>query len=306
MGQLEPAQYYEKRLELLKEAAAETGDLAVYDEALARASQPMDDTIVNLPDDAKATERQGEGTERANVVDPDEAKLFLMSGAQNRKQFQNWLKFSYVAPGFGLGGPAQNVLQKQNALSDARRFAHAQNIPSRIRKPMPRPHENPMRHQQMINPTVSSFGRVHMKDPFHDNYVDPMSKRVIWSNPFGDINSTRDVRRSESIYDPDYTDFRYDELTGTRYGSHPVRIGEISKPAEYRFTNERYYDTNGFNYKQQNELNLFAPEGDRTMITKDRAGLDDRGIIENRKDWHTYGRTRMRPLGAPGFRSTKF
>ena len=145
-----------------------------------------------------------------------------------------------------------------------------------------------------------------MKDAFHDNYLDMDSKRVIWSNPYGNINSTRDVRRSESIYDPDYTDFRYDELTGTRYGRHPVFIGEVSKPGEYRFTGERYYDTNGFNYKQQNVLNLFPPEGEQTMITKDRAGLDDRGIVENRSTWNTYGKTRLRPIGAPGFRSTKF
>lgn len=306
MGKLGPMDYYEYRMKLLRDAAAKVGVSDKYEEAVRIAGQPDNATIVNIPDDAAATERQGEGTERANVVDPDEANLFMMSGAQNRKQFQNWLKFSYVPPGHGLGGPSQNKLQKQEVLAEARRYAKAKDVPMYSRKPLPRPHENPMRAQQWINPNVSNFGKVHMKDAFHDNYLDMDSKRVIWSNPYGNINSTRDVRRSESIYDPDYTDFRYDELTGTRYGRHPVFIGEVSKPGEYRFTGERYYDTNGFNYKQQNVLNLFPPEGEQTMITKDRAGLGDRGIVENRSTWNTYGKTRLRPIGAPGFRSTKF
>lgn len=306
MGKLGPMDYYEYRMKLLRDAAAKAGVSDKYEESVKLAGQPDNATIVNIPDDAAATERQGEGTERANVIDPDEANLFMMSGAQNRKQFQNWLKFSYVPPGHGLGGPSQNKLQKQEVLAEARRYAKAKDVPMYSRKPLPRPHENPMRAQQWINPNVSNFGKVHMKDAFHDNYLDMDSKRVIWSNPYGNINSTRDVRRSESIYDPDYTDFRYDELTGTRYGRHPVFIGEVSKPGEYRFTGERYYDTNGFNYKQQNVLNLFPPEGEQTMITKDRAGLDDRGIVENRSTWNTYGKTRLRPIGAPGFRSTKF
>ena len=306
MGRFGPMDYYEYRMKLLRDAAAKAGVSDKYEESVKLAGQPADATIVNIPDDAAATERQGEGTERANVIDPDEANLFMMSGAQNRKQFQNWLKFSYVPPGHGLGGPSQNKLQKQEVLAEARRYAKAKDVPMYSRKPLPRPHENPMRAQQWINPNVSNFGKVHMKDAFHDNYLDMDSKRVIWSNPYGNINSTRDVRRSESIYDPDYTDFRYDELTGTRYGRHPVFIGEVSKPGEYRFTGERYYDTNGFNYKQQNVLNLFPPEGEQTMITKDRAGLDDRGIVENRSTWNTYGKTRLRPIGAPGFRSTKF
>jgi len=306
MGILGPMDYYEYRMKLLRDAAAKVGVSDKYEESVRLAGQPDNATIVNIPDDAAATERQGEGTERANVVDPDEANLFMMSGAQNRKQFQNWLKFSYVPPGHGLGGPSQNKLQKQEVLAEARRYAKAKDVPMYSRKPLPRPHENPMRAQQWINPNVSNFGKVHMKDAFHDNYLDMDSKRVIWSNPYGNINSTRDVRRSESIYDPDYTDFRYDELTGTRYGRHPVFIGEVSKPGEYRFTGERYYDTNGFNYKQQNVLNLFPPEGEQTMITKDRAGLGDRGIVENRSTWNTYGKTRLRPIGAPGFRSTKF
>jgi len=170
---------------------------------------------------------------------------------------------------------------------------------------MPRPVEDPRRFQQWITPTVSSFGKVHMKDPFHDNYVDTISKRVIWSNPYGDINSTRTVRERDPIYDPDYTDFRYDEMTGTRYGSHACPIGEVSKPGEYRFTDKRFYQTNGYNNRQQNELNLFAPDGDLTMITKDRAGLDDRGIIEPASQWNRYGKTRLRPMVAPGFRSTR-
>lgn len=305
MGQMSPSQYYIHRMKLLRDAAAAAGVSDVYETAIAQGPSDLDETIVRLPDDAAATEQQGEGTERANTVDPDEAKLFMMSGAQNQKQFRNWLKFSYVAPGFGLGGPAQNILQKQNVLSEGRRFAHAKQVKTRSRTHSPIPVEDPRRYQQWINPSVSSFGRVHMKDAFHDNYLDPLSKKVIWSNPFGDINSTRSVRDRESIYDPDYTDFRYDELTGTRYGSHACPIGEVSRPAEYRFTNERYYQTNGYNNRQQNMLNLFPPDGERTMITKDRAGLKDRGIEESPSTWHRYGKTRLRPMAAPGFRSTR-
>lgn len=305
MGGMSPAEYYQKRLELLRLAASEAGATTAYDDALSRAGQPMDETIISIPDDARATEQQGEGTERAGIVDPDEQMLFMMSGAQNEKQFKNWLKFSYVAPGYGLGGPAQNILQRQNVLSEARRFANASKVATRSRPVLPRPVEDPMRHQQLIDPCVSSFGKVHMKDAFHDNYLDMAGKKVIWSNPYGDINSTREVRQRDPIYDPDYTDFRYDELTNTRFGRHAVPIGEVSKPAEYRFTNERYYDTNGFNYKQQNELNLFPADGGRTMITKDRAGLDDRGIIEEPNKWHYYGRTRLRAPPVSGFRSTR-
>lgn len=299
--------YYDYRLAVLKDLAAEAGATAEYDAALAASSEDtlLAETFASLPDDANVGANTGEGTERANVVDPDEARLFMMSGAQNQKQFRNWLKFSYVAPGFGLGGPAQNVLQRQNVMSDAKRFAHAKNIPVQSIMPRERPVEDPRRYQQWINPTVSSFGHVHMKDAFHDNYLDPLSKKVIWSNPYGDINSTRAVREHESIYDPDYTDFRYDELTGTRYGSHACPIGEVSRPAEYRFTNEHYYQTNGYNNKQQNVLNLFPPDGERTMITKDRAGLKDRGIEESPAAWRSYGRTRLRPMVAPGFRSTR-
>lgn len=137
-----------------------------------------------------------------------------------------------------------------------------------------------------------------MKDPFHDNYVDTISKRVIWSNPYGDINSTRTVRERDRFT---ILITRYDEMTGTRYGSHACPIGEVSKPGEYRFTDKCFYQTNGYNNRQQNELNLFAPDGDLTMITKDRAGLDDRGIIEPASQWNRYGKTAYAPWWRPVF-----
>lgn len=51
----------------------------------------------------------------------------MMSGAQNQKQFRNWLKFSYrtrLRPRRTL----KAVLQRQNVMSDAKRFAHAKKV----------------------------------------------------------------------------------------------------------------------------------------------------------------------------------
>jgi hypothetical protein len=297
IGSLSREKYYQRRLEILKNVAAAGGKTEAYNMAVgvdpSRTSE--DATYVSIPDDKTAAMNEGEGTERALVQDPDEEALFMMSGAQNSKQFRNWLKFSYVPPGFGLGGPAANVLQRQNVLADAKRFANCRDVVRMgpMSMPKPKPRADPRRYQQMIDPRVSSFGHVHMKDAFHDNYMDTESRRPIMSNPNGDMTSTRMIRTQASIYDPDYTDYKYDELAGTRYGRHSVRIGEVSKPGVYWDTDVRFYDNNGFDYEHQNELNLFAPEGDRTMITKDRAGLADRGIKEPRRDFMHYGRTRL-------------
>jgi hypothetical protein len=286
-------QYYQKRLQILQQIAEHAGMSDAYNVALGADPNriPEDDTVANIPDDSRLGANTGEGAERATTIDPDEQRLLMTTEAQNKKEFYEWSTFSYVPPGHGLGGPARNPLERDNMIIEGRKLANAQKVPLRSGRMIPRARADPDRRQLSIPIYESDYGAVHFQDAFHNDYVDPFSKQVIWSDPYADLVSTRTVRAKQPIYDPDHSAYVYDQDTNTRYGRHATAIGEVSKPREYRFTDERYYKTNGYNDKYQNRLNQFAPEGDRTMISKDRAGLADRGIKEPSREYRHYGRT---------------
>ena len=172
---------YEERLKLLQGIAARQGLTDVYDAAVARDVEVLDedaDTVVNLPDDPDAAKDQGpqngEGSSRAEVVDPDERALFLRSRQEEAQEFRNWENFSYVAPGFGLGGPKYNTLQRANELTERRRFRNVRMPPARQQVKYPaRPIE--MRGYEAKQPMMipiyqGDFGEVHYEDAYHNDY----------------------------------------------------------------------------------------------------------------------------------------
>jgi hypothetical protein len=273
-------QQYEARLELLKNIASRTGLSEKYDAALAKDVDAMDedaDTVVSLPDDPEATKEQGEGSERAEVIDPDERALFMRSRQEEAQEFKNWENFSHVAPGFGLGGPKYNTLQRANVLTERRRFATVTMPPAsrQVRNP-PRPIEmrGPEEKQPFMIPIYESdFGEVHYEDAHQNNYQ--RGRRILWTNPYQDTTNRYAYLSPENVYQPDYAGYEFAQHTNTPQGRHMVAIGEVSKPAEYYGTNLRFHETNGPDPRLQNRANNFPANGEPTMITTERSGRRD-------------------------------
>jgi hypothetical protein len=286
---LTKTQIYKQRLDLLRGIAARQDLTDVYSSALAKSVDSIDedaDSVVNLPDDPEAAKDQGEGMERANIVDPNEQQLFLQTRAQAKSAFKRWEDFSYVAPGFGLGGPQRNTLQRANADTDRRRFASVTMQPARQQMKNPsRPIEMAgpdYRQPLMINPNESDFGEVHYEDAYHNDYQS--GRRIIWTDPYLDSGDRPAWNSARSVYQPDNSGYAYAQRAGMIDGRHPVMIGEVAKPREYYGTNRRFYQTNGPNAQLQNIANGFAPNGEMTMITKGRAGREDERVPLGMRD----------------------
>jgi hypothetical protein len=274
------AQAYQARLALLEGIAVRQGLSDVYDKAAAKDVDVMEedaDTVVNLPDNPDAAANQGEGSERAEIIDPDERALFLRSRAEEKQEFKNWEAFSYVAPGFGLGGPKYNTIQRANALTERRRFASVTMPPARqqIMNP-PRPIEmrGPVNRQPAMIPIYESdFGPVHYEDAYHNDYQ--RGRRIIFTDPYQDDADRRGWTSPQNIYQPDNAGYAFAQRVNTSQGRHMVPIGEVSKPREYYGTNLRFHETNGPNPRLQNRANGLPLNGEATMITTERSGRRD-------------------------------
>jgi hypothetical protein len=277
------SQIYQSRLELLRGIADRQGLSSVYEQAVSQnldAIDQNDDTVVNLPDDPEATKDQGFGAERANFVDPDEQALFLRSKQQEAQEFKNWEHFSYVAPGFGLGGPQRNSLQRANMEAERRRFATVKMAPARKQmKNRPLPVEMPGREDRrpvMIPIYENDYGDIHYEDAYHNDYQD--GRRIVWTDPYVDSGSRQQYHTGRSIYQPDLSGYDYAMEVNGPFGRRAVDIGEVAKPAEYRYTDKRFYQTNGPSAQLQNRANNFPDYGEGTMITKGMAGRADERV----------------------------
>lgn len=274
------AQAYDARLRLLESIASKQGLDDVYQTAFAKDTSVMDedaDTVVNLPDDPEAAARDQEGSERADMIDPDERSLFLRSHREEAREFKNWEDFSHVAPGFGLGGPKYNTLQRVNAQAERRRFSTVTMPPTRQQtKYPPRPVElrgYEGRQPSMIPIYESDFGLVHYEDAYHNDYQ--QGRRIVFTDPYQDDADRRSWLSPQNVYQPDNAGYAYAQYTNTSHGRHMVPIGEVSKPREYYGTNRRFCDTNGPNHRLQNRANSLPDEGESTMITTERSGHSD-------------------------------
>lgn len=287
-GGMSNAQRYQARLDLLKAIATKYGMAGVYEAALAKDVERIDedDTIVTLPDNPEAIKDQGEGTERADFIDPDEQLLFLSTRAEEAAERRRWDEYSYVAPGFGLGGPRRNTLQRANLEMERKRYSHK--LPPQ-KKVMPRPIElrgSVSRQMPMIPIHENDYELVNFEDAYHNDYQE--GRRIIWTDPFLDSGSRKTWESARSIYQPERAAFSYSWDVNTPAGRHMVPIGEVSKPHEYYGTNKRFYQTNGPSPGYQNEANRFPRGGEMTMITTARSGAEDLQVPRGIRD----------PLGA--------
>ena len=267
-------QLYESRLRLLESIAGRQGLTEVYQGAMGvdvDAIEEDADTVVNLPDDPEAAQgaTPSEGSERAEMIDPDERALFLRSQKEEDRAFKMWEQFSYVAPGFGLGGPKYNTVQRANESMERRRFACV-TMPPAERQMMnpPRPIEHRGREGRqpaMIPIYESDFGPVHYEDAHHNDYQ--QGRHIIFSDPYQDDGDRRGWTSERNIYQPDNAGYAYAQRVNTAHGRHMVPIGEVSKPREYYGTNLRFCDTNGPSSRLQNRANKLPDLGEPTMIT---------------------------------------
>jgi hypothetical protein len=273
---LSPEYFYNRRLELIKRIMAENGLSSAYAAAIDKPADyiPEDDTIVRLPDDVNATVDQGEGTARAEMVDPAEQKLFLRSPAEEARERRMWEEYSYVPPGFGLGGADINPLQRANMQFDRRRFSTAHLVPD-PKPPKPVPIKGrPSRQVRMTPIYQSAFGEDVFEDAYHNDYQ--QGKHIIWTPTNIDSGDMRTWYNPRNIYEPDFAGHAFAMKVNTPAGRHAVPIGEVSKPPEYYGTNKRFYRTNGPSVPLQNIANRQPPYGEQTMITTERSGYEDR------------------------------
>jgi len=211
------------------------------------------------------------------MIDPDERALFMRSPREEAREFKNWEDFSYVAPGFGLGGPKYNTLQRVNASAERRRFKTVTMPPARQQvKYPPRPVESRglVERQPIMNSIYESdYGLVHYEDAYHNDYQ--RGSRILFTNPYQDDGDRLRWNSPQNIYQPDNAGYVYAQQVNTPQGRHMVPIGEVSRPREYYGTNLRFSDTNGPNHRLQNRANNFPDEGEATMITTEKSGRDD-------------------------------
>ena len=121
---------------------------------------------------------EGVGTARASVVDPAEVSLFLNTNDEARRQQQMFESFSRVAPGNALGSMKFNVLRQQNAISDAKQYAHTLANAPRYNPTLGREYQSPY-----IVPTRAALelkNRGNSAQPYKINTIQINFGKIIW------------------------------------------------------------------------------------------------------------------------------
>ena len=218
------------------------------------------DTLVSL--DYDQTKEQGEGLARADMIDPAEAELFLSTKKEADAEQRRWEEYSIVQPGFGLGGPMVNGLQRHNLRQERKRFTNNFKTPKPYYVPSIKTIEERAdpRDQPIFTPIYqNAFGAEKFDDSFKNTYQ--KGDRILFTNPYLTSNNQREWENPSSIYHPEYSLYYYN--------SKPTLIGETSKPAEYRFTNERKNYNNGTHPQTANDVYGF-PTGVSDTMRNDR------------------------------------
>jgi hypothetical protein len=226
------------------------------------------DTIASLdllPEEKKSSD----GYERAEAIDPAEAKLFLQSKQEALAEMKRWNDYSYVAPGHGLGGPRRNGLQRENLRSEWNRFNRPFPNPMPDRRtlmglkaypstqsPYPLTGEGeplahnvgfaatpptnaqvlsdmrakPINQPQSIPIYQNAFGDDKFEDSFKNTYIGGDGE-VMFTNPYLTSNRRTEWDSRNSIYHPDHSLYYFEPRA--------VAIGETSQDPKYRWTGKR-------------------------------------------------------------------
>jgi hypothetical protein len=289
------SEIYDERLQLLQQIAEKYGTRDIYDQAVAQSieDESVAGAVANLPDDPNIQRDGASGMERATFIDPDEEKLFMGTPEENMAWSKRFDAFSYVPPGFGLGGPSRNPIQRMNQRQEYEQFKIAKELPIPARGPRVMiPARGPSEYQHWSNPEVfSDFGEAGWDDNFHNHYLD--GKNVIWTD--NRINSANAAvwKNPRNIYQPDLAGNAYMRKLNQPGGPGGVAIGECSKPGIYFGTNARAADAGGNNAWIANELDYGCMEAPKTMFTAGRAAYS--ASHPPRTNPYAHGRMRQEP-----------
>lgn len=254
---------YDTRLTKLKEIYSkysmeltppEIADYTIPDSSSGLAEDP--DTLVSFEDYDKTTD-QGVGTLRAEFIDPAEADLFLSSSKEIAAERRRWDEYALVAPGFGLGGPQRNSLQAHNLREEQNRFTNTFKNPKPYttdsRRTIERNHDR--RDQPVFTPIYqNAYGDEKFDDANENMFV--KNGRVLFTSPNLKTNHISEWERPTSIYHPEFGLYYFKPKA--------TPIGEVSRDAKYRFTNERESFVRG-HAQQANRVYGFPSEHSETM-----------------------------------------
>jgi len=176
---------------------------------------------------------EGEGLERADVVDPAEANLFLNTGREAREQQKMWSDFSKVQPGHSLGSLAYNGLRRQNLRHDIARFSKAtkaRNHAYHVDTLHELERKAPLANQPMFVPIYQNdYGTVQFEDDTaKSNYVmgNHLTNEELYTRKWGEYE------QAGNIYMP--------EATLMRYKPRGVRIPELrNRGYDFGLKNEK-------------------------------------------------------------------
>lgn len=271
---------YQKRQALAAQIADLKGKIDAA-EAAAAAQEPSEPepapaiAPLNPGDDQNTLVDMGEGTERVNFVDPAEADLFISADKERLAEQQRWEKYSLVSPGYGLGGPAVNSLQRANLSSERRRFTncfrppvstHADRISARddryavsrwAAQAGPSYAERP--RWKPVN--QSSFGAVDFENAFFDQTR--RSQQIMFTAD----EFARDGHNFDpmGIYEPDSALFD----SFSRGAAPPVDIRDWARPTAYEFMprDARPHEVGGSS-NNASQRALWRDPGAKTMLER--------------------------------------